>query len=433
MSESVPVAGLVTDVAEGSQAASLLRPGDRVVSVDGALVRDIVDWWWLTDGPSFTVRLVRGGETLDVTLEREPGQPLGVSFAEPVFDGVRECDNACAFCFVSQLPKGLRRSLYVRDDDFRLSFLNGNFVTFTNLDDRDVDRIVEQRLSPLHVSIHAVNEEVRSSLVCPTVDDRALDIVDTLLAAGIEIHVQIVLVPEVNDGDVLDETLSWLAVRPGVLSVGVVPMGFTAHQRRFVSSFDTRRSAAVIAALTPWQARMRAERDANWVYAADEFYLNACVEVPLAEEYDGFPQYENGIGLVRAFRDEFSASPGRGDPDVTVVTGTMFAPVLEEILRADGRERVRVLAVANRLFGGNVAVTGLLSGRDIMDAVMGDAHGGTYLVPDVVVNSDGLLLDDVPACELARRSGRDVRIVGSDGARFRAALNDPSESQADAE
>ena len=410
----------VHSVDSGAAALAGLRSGDIVVAVDIQPIADVIDWMWLTDEPSFVLTIERDGELRTLEVVRTSGEPLGVEFASPVFDGIRECDNACAFCFVSQLPAGLRPSLYVRDDDYRLSFLSGNFVTLTNLTDADIARIVTQRLSPLFVSVHTVDPEVRARLVCATVEDRALEHLDTLLAAGIEVHVQIVLVPGVNDAAELDRTLEYLGERPGILSVGIVPVGVTAHQRRIRAAHDAPSAQALVAQVGTWQQRMRPLREVGWVYAADEFYLLAGEDIPHADMYDDFPQYENGIGMIRAFMDEWSAalapwrSAGVDADGVVLVTGEMFAPVLSGLLAGSPVRGARVLAVRNRLFGGNVAVTGLLSGADIIRAVTDDGGTGRYLVPDVVVNSDGLLLDDVPADTLGSEARADVTLVGAD-------------------
>jgi putative radical SAM enzyme (TIGR03279 family) len=411
------VGAVVSEISKGSDAErSGIVVGDRVLAVDGELLHDILDWQWLTEEPEFVLTLERAGDKVQIEVERVAGRPLGVSFTDVLFDGVRECDNACAFCFVSQLPAGLRRSLYVRDDDFRLSFLNGTFITLTNLEDPDVDRIILQRLSPLYVSLHAIDNAVRRRLICPTVEDRALERVDELLAGGIGLHVQIVLVPGVNDGTVLDETLEWLAARDGVLSVGVVPLGYTGHQSRFSASFEKPEDARrVVEQIRGWQVRLSRDDKDTWLQAADEFYLNAGIDVPDADAYGQFPHYENGVGLVRTFLDELV----EGTEDTTVcghavaVTGTLFAPTLRRALESVGLgHAVEVLDIENELLGGGVSVTGLLGGSEIARALRQHEGDGPYLVPDVVVNSDGLLLDDTPAESLpALAGGKDVRIV----------------------
>jgi putative radical SAM enzyme (TIGR03279 family) len=285
-----------------------LQVGEVVVAVEGQPLRDVVDWLWLADGATVALTVEDAdGDTYETILEREWFQSWGLEFDGVVFDGIRECDNACSFCFVAQLPDGLRRSLYVRDDDYRLSFLAGNFVTLTNLSDYDVDRIIEQRLSPLHVSLHAVDDDVRRRLMCPGVEDRTLEFVDRLTAAGIELHIQFVLVPGVNDDDVLERSLEWLEARPDIVSVGVVPVGATRFQTRISTAYDTPEAcAAVLGQVARWAERMRVDRGVGWVYAADEFYLQAGETLPSWDDYDGFPQFENGIGMARAFLDECS-------------------------------------------------------------------------------------------------------------------------------
>ena len=312
---------------------------------------------------------------------------------------MKTCRNTCAFCFVAQLPKGLRRPLYVRDDDYRLSFLQGNFITLTNLTDADMARIDEQNLSPLYVSLHSVDPVIRERLVCARHDD-ALARFDQLVDIGIELHVQIVLVPGENDVSRLDQTLTWLAMRDGVRSVGVVPIGFTKHQDRFDRSYEnTRDAAAVVEQLEPWRQAFRRRDGVSWVHAADEFYLNARMPVPAAYTYDGYPQYENGIGLVRSFTDEVGTiaedlgevvaqwrSENKGlvtdVQRITLVTGTLFAPVLQSLVSdLEYGDVLRVLAVPNHFFGGNVSVTGLLTDADLSEAIRADNSPGRIFCP----------------------------------------------------
>ncbi len=430
--------GLIASVDPFSPAERAgLRPGDMVVSAEGMTLRDVLEWRWIADGPRVQIEVANeSGTVRPVVLERDAGEVWGFEFADAIFDSVRTCRNDCAFCFMTQLPRGMRRSLYLRDDDYRLSFLQGNFITLTNLTDADVDRIVEQHLSPLYVSLHAVDPEVRSRLVCAR-EDRATNRFDELLSEGIEIHVQIVLVPGVNDGPELQSTLTWLAEREGVASVGVVPLGYTRHQTTFSAGYtDSEAALAIIEQVRPWQFAMRERDGITWVHLADEFYLNARERFPTAEHYDGFPQYENGIGIVRTFVDEATAAreeiasaiaelPAEAE-SVTVVTGVMAATSIAGALEACAAVgRMRLLVVPNRFFGGNVSVAGLLTGEDLSSAITADLErlgaaeddsGRIYLIPDVVMNADGITLDDLTLGDIRERSGADVRLVSSDAA-----------------
>jgi len=424
---------LVATVVAGSPAEQGgVHAGDTILTVDGEPLRDIIDWRWLADGASATLQVRdAAGDVREVTLGRSVDESWGVDFENVVFDGVRTCENRCAFCFMTQLPSGLRRALYLRDDDYRLSFLQGNFVSLTNLSDADILRIAEQHLSPLYVSLHAVDPEVRGRLVCAREDDALLRF-DELVESGIDLHVQIVLVPGVNDGDELDRTLTWLAQREGVASVGVVPLGFTRYQQAYSASY-TEASAAwtVIAQVEPWQRAFQARDATAWVYLADEFYLNARVDVPPARDYDGFPQYENGIGIVRCFLDDFESRRPRFavalgdlrdvDSHPVVITGAAAGPVLRSSIDSLGaRDTIGVLEVQNEFFGGNVSVTGLIVGRDLADAVRRceteSSDRSTYLVPDVVFNADGLTLDDMTIDDLRRSTGADLRVISCDAA-----------------
>ena len=425
---------------DGPGARAGLRVGDVIATADGSLLRDVIDWMWAADSDRVRLTLEPTGERAgrEVTVHRALDESWGITFASVVFDGVRECDNACSFCFVAQLPLGMRPSLYVRDDDFRLSFLAGNFVTLTNLVDTDLARIAQQRLSPLYVSLHSVDPDVRRSLLCPVADD-ALRRFDQLVASGIEMHVQLVLVRGVNDGAVLERTLEWLALREGVLSVGVVPVGVTRYQAQDLGTFSRPQHAlAVLDTIGPWRARMFEERGVRWVHAADEFHLLAAAPLPPAADYDGFPQFENGIGMVRAFVDELAdevaaskAPPGRARASAVLVTGELFAPVLRSCATSlDGLGAdARILAVPNRLLGGNVGVAGLLAGGDIAAEIARDAEEApagsaptSYLVPAAATNQDGLFIDDLRVEDVAHRSGADVRLVSSDAAGLAAAL-----------
>lgn len=412
--------------------------GDTVVAVDENPIADVIDWQWYSADDHITLSILTAeGTARTIELTRDFGVGWGIHFEDRLFDGIRSCRNKCEFCFVAQLPPGLRKTLYVRDDDFRLSFLDGNFISLTNLSESDLSRIIEQRLSPLYISLHAVNQKVRSRLIGCALDNAIVSLL-TLTEAGIEAHIQIVLTPQVNDDGVLEETLTWLAERNNILSVGIVPLGYTSHQSRFGSSWEDPSAAlSVIEQVRPWQVRMRSEIGIDWIYLADEFYINAGQPLPDATRYDGFPQYENGIGIARYFLDDIAASnKALGEalrafpPEVriTLVTGTLAAGVVREALSTiDSHSRVRVLEVENCFFGGNVGVTGLLAGRDIEEAIRDDSQSDSpadlYLVPDIIFNSDGLTLDDLTAEDLSAAPPARLRIVTADAAGLLSGLH----------
>lgn len=428
--------GVVGALDAGSPAQRAgLAVGDVIVSADGHELSDVLDWMWWADDAAVDLSL-EDGRT--VTVEREPGEAWGIEFADALFDGVRRCVNDCTFCFIHQLPADMRSSLNVRDDDYRLSFLQGNFVTLTNVSDADIARIVEQHLSPLHVSVHAVTPEVRERLIGRH-HGIGLDRLDELVQAGIEVHTQIVLVPGVNDGPELDRTIEYLKDRrPGIVSVGIVPVAHTDHlSRRGVdgapltgapqpSYAGQSASAQVIAQVQRHQFESREATELTWVHLADEFYIEANAPFPKEEWYDGFPQYENGIGMVVSFasdvRERFEALTAaveripEGSDALTVIvgelaTGTVLGAL--SALRAGGR--VRVLPVKNRFFGGNVSVTGLLTGTDIAQAIRYDAahaeQPSTYVVPAIIFNVDRVTLDGYTEADLAREAAAPITFV----------------------
>ena len=413
--------GIVASVDASSPASREgITPGDVLQSADGNRLSDIIDWQWYADGFEVELEVVSAaGSIRIVTLEREPGEVWGVEFEDVLFDGVRRCANRCTFCFMGMLPEDLRDPLYVKDDDFRLSFLQGNFVTLTNVNADDLTRIVEQRLQPLHVSVHAWDDEVRAALIGPAARRGKSSIVD-LLDAGMSIHAQIVLVPGVNDGDVLEETLDALLAFPGVLSIGIVPLGFTRFQDRFDRSFDSPDAAAsVIDQVEAIASKRFVAEGAYRIHLADEFFLYAQRRVPPAERYEGFPQFEDGIGMVRSFidevddrREEIASAIAGVEPAtreaIRLVTAEAFAPVLAETLVRFGVSGSCLLTVGNGFFGGNVDVAGLLTAHDMIESIDACVGAGYVFVPDIVFNSDGLTLDGASMDEV--RSGRSAQV-----------------------
>jgi len=415
--------GIIAAVEKGSPAhAAGLRAGDRLIAINGRLVRDVLDCQFYAEGKAI-LDIERSGQHLRVELEVD-GAGLGLEFVAPTFDGLRRCVNRCPFCFLKGLPRRLRRSLYVKDDDYRYSFLFGNFITLTNLTEADWERLAEQRLSPLYVSVHATDLDLRRRLLG---NPRAPDVLAQLRRLGelrIRVHTQVVLCPGVNDGPHLDRTIGDLAaLYPTVASIGVVPVGLTAHH--LTSSLPLRRftedeAKVVVAQLRRWQRRFRAQLGISLVYPSDEFYLLAGWPIPAASWYDGFPQYENGIGMVRVLLDDWyrarrRASRGlRGDLKgrVALVCGTLIAPLLaivvEELDRLAGAE-VELIPVTNRFFGETVTVSGLLTGRDVLEVLREWRTLDVLVLPRHMLDATGQrFLDDLTPDDLARALG--VRI-----------------------
>lgn len=410
------------------------EPGCRITSVDGHPVRDLIDWRWLSSDDEMTVGYIDlDGERGEVDLERDEGEGWGFSFDGAVFDGIRQCRNACTFCFMRQLPQGMRCSLYLRDDDFRLSFLAGTFVTLTNLTPEDERRIVEQRISPLRVSLHAADPEVRRKLMGKHAQ-AGIEALDRLLAAGVEAHTQIVLVPGANDGDVLRGTLEWARRRPGILDVGIVPLGYTRHQSLFDRSFnDPRDARSVLDIIAPFQREERAKRGTPWVFAADEFYRNAygpaaLEHVPPAADYGDFSMFEDGIGVIRSCADDWREACAAGAAErcaealrraglrAAYVAGCALRETFPALIGGSPLQGAfEPLFVENRYFGGNVDVTGLLAGEDVArsvrDYLAGCEARPLILLPRVMFNDDGVTLDGWTAEDVGKAAGCRASVV----------------------
>jgi len=452
----------VVSVAAGSPAQRCgLEPGDELLRINGSQPTDVIEYQRLVDEGEVDLEVGRGGIVLELVVSKEAGEPLGAEISSPIFDRVRTCDNHCEFCFIYQLPKGLRRSLYVKDDDFRLSFLYGNFTTLTRFTEADLERVVTERLSPLYVSIHATDPEVRSRLLRNPRGAISLRWLAALLDAGIEVHGQVVLCPGVNDGPVLEDTMAGIAERfVRLASVGVVPVGVSRYQREgSLVPIEPSAAGAVIDTVEAWQQVFLRLVSRRLVFAADELYLLAGRALPGAEAYEGFPQHENGVGMARAFIDAFSGRSGlpggsrsgffaavdgapatgyraprqglrpvasaarpsaRGCRPVGVLTGEYGAMVLEPLLRSGGFNHARTVVVQNRFFGGNIAVAGLLVGEDVADVLRREPSGHRYLLPDVCFSGgrflDGLSVESLP---------RPVEVVPTDGQALRRALLEP--------
>ena len=414
---------VVAAVRPGSDAAAAgLQPLDRVLTLNGAALRDAIDFQFHAGEPMLRLGLERDGAHRLLTIVRT-GSDLGVELTAPRAGDIATCANKCVFCFIHQLPKGMRKSLYVKDDDYRLSFLHGNYITLTDLAEDAFERIVEQRLSPLYVSVHATDPDLRHRLLGnPRRSAEILPRLERLAKARIRVHAQIVLCPDLNDGPHLARTVAELApLHPHVATTAIVPVGLTRHRQRLpdLRVLTADEAAALVATVEGWQRDFLATLGSRFVFLSDEVYLVAGRPLPAASSYEGFPVIEDGIGLVRRFEDGWLRSLARRHArrvvrDATLVTGELFAPRLRALAATlDDGARARVAAVPNDFFGRGIGVTGLLTGIDIQRALAarGDL-GETVLVPAVTIrDGDGVFLDDMTPADLARDLGVDVTIV----------------------
>ncbi len=451
----------VVAVAPGSPAALAgVEVGDEVRAIDAQVPRDIIEWRFLVDEADPVLEIERGGLELTLEVTKRAGEPLGVEVHSALFDQVRTCDNHCSFCFIYQLPPGLRPSLYLKDDDYRLSFLYGNFTTLTRFTEADLERVVTERLSPLHVSIHATDPEVRVEMLRNRRGATSLRWLRALLDHGIEVHGQVVVCPGINDGAVLDDTLAGVLDRfPELASLCVVPLGiskFNAESRMRPHTVEEAR--VVVETVEDWQDVFATVLGRRLVFAGDEYYLLADRPFPAADSYEGFPMHEDGIGMARTLELElfghkadatgtqdgfFSWADGSSSSDadyepyrgqratadqllqirpsrrapIGILTGPYGARVLAPLVARLERPDVRVVSVENQFFGGTTGVTGLMVGEDLARTLSAEPSGHRYLLPDVCL-SNGRFLDGLSPADLPRP----VEIIPTDGHALRAAL-----------
>lgn len=467
MSETIDKAPHVVAVDEDSAARRHgLQMGDVIVSVNGVVPRDVIEWQRLVDSDELSITLTRSGIEMDVEVARVPGEPFGVTVSSAVFDRIHTCDNHCEFCFIYQLPKGMRTSLYTKDDDYRLSFLYGNFTTLTRFTEADLERVIDEKLSPLYVSIHAAEPRKRAEMLRNERGGTSLRWLHQLIDAGVEVHAQIVLCPGVNDGDVLDDTLHRLLEDFANLStVAIVPLGLSKHNTEPRMRVHSREEArAAIDLIDAWSARFMSVLGRPVVFAADELYLRAGRELPGLTAYGEFEMLEDGIGLGRSFIEGFkgnrddtrhhdggffgsvdstayvralnpaadtslrqshavpvslSAKRSQDVRSLAIVTGELGAAVIGPLLRSIDDDRISLVTVPNRFFGGNTAVAGLMTFEDIMETLGEGDRNTRYLLPDVCLNGERFL-DGHTVEELSRV--HNVEVMPTSGSALRARI-----------
>ncbi|KAF1086467.1 Radical SAM superfamily protein [Sporotomaculum syntrophicum] len=407
---------IIKSVADDSIADELrLQAGDVLLQINGQEVNDMLDYRYLIADEYLQVLVQKyNEEQWLLEIEKDYDETLGLVFQDDGWGPTRQCGNKCIFCFVDQMPGQMRPSLYVKDDDYRLSFAQGNFITLTNIGPTELERIAQMRLSPLYISVHTTNPVLRREMMGNPRAEQVMDQLRFLADAGIRMHTQVVLCPGVNDGSELNRTIGDLGeLWPAVCSLAVVPVGLTAHRQKLFSlnTYNPREAREVVREVQRWQKVFMAEYEYPLVFASDEFYLLAGARIPPAEEYCDFPQTENGVGLVRLFMDEWKQLAGLLPECVehpihcSLVTGTLAGPLLAPVaarLNKISGLQVDLHILENKYFGKTVTVAGLLTGTDLLNGLAGLDLGERLFIPGVMLRAgEQVFLDDVTLKELS--------------------------------
>jgi len=422
------MAAQIISVQRGSLAESSgIKTGDVLVSINGKKLKDVLDYQYLCQDEHLDLKVKRDGEFYSTSIDNDADRGLGLKFSSSVFDKIMTCNNSCQFCFIDQLPRGLRPSLYLKDDDYRLSFLYGNFITLTNMGDGDIKRIIDQRLSPIYVSLHSSDILTRKELIRPKDDDIVLEMLNNLIAGGIEAHIQIVLCPGINDGPPLTKTILELQ-KMGVASIGIVPAGLTGYRDKLetIRPVSGDEAKELIRAVSKTQDANMKSIGRRVVFLADEFYLISGTKLPDGEYYEDYPQLENGIGLSRLFLDEIETKMNDedliiGKKEHAVLTSTMAAPVLTAAIESINRRTgamLRIVEIKNSFFAGHISVAGLLAGADIKANENLFEQGESVLAPDISLNQDRLFLDGISEEEIKGDVFFDLQFVSTTGSAF---------------
>ena len=418
-------------VDENSVGAEIgLEKGDSILAFDGEEAVDVLDYEYYEGQEAFSITvLTKDGEKVDVDIEKDIDETLGLTFDESAYLKSRACRNKCIFCFVDQLPKGMRKSLYFKDDDWRMSFAAGNYVTFTNLTEKEIQRILSKKFSPLYVSVHASDDNVRRAMLQNKTAQDIIPLLKRFADAGITMHTQIVLCPGVNDGEVLQKTMDDLyALYPYVNTLAVVPVGLTKFRDGLtqVKPLDEEDAKKVLEMTDRFAQKCKEENGCRFVYCSDEFYLKAKKDFPTYGEYGSFSQIEDGVGLITKFKKEFDDAvknfSAAKEGSFTLVTGVSAYPFIKNLadeLKEKFGVKCQVIRVENEFFGKSVTVSGLLTARDILAALSKTEVGDTVLLPRVLLREiKDVFLDDVTLDEFKKAVGRKVETVENDGADF---------------
>lgn len=422
------MAARIASIDPGSLAEQAgLRAGETILEINGIEIRDYLDYMYASCQDEIEIRL----EDRTVEIENEDYLPLGVGFDSLLIDQPRSCHNQCVFCFIDQLPKNMRETCYFKDDDYRLSFLQGNYVSMTNMKDEDVERILRYNLPRINVSVHTTNPELRKQMLHNKRAGAVLDYLRRFAEGGLNLNAQIVLCPGYNDGPELDRTLEDLGkLGYSMESISIVPVGLSDHREGLpaLTRFDRESAGGVIRQVTAWQDRFRKELGTRLVYLGDEFYIMAQQPLPDYDHYEGFPQLENGVGLCTSlgyeFREALEDAEGRMPARrKTVATGQIAYGFLCGLIHMLEGDRIAVIPISNRFFGEHITVTGLVTGQDLIAQLQGRDLGEELLISSAMLRHDGdLFLDDTSVEDVARALGIKVTPVPNDGYAFLHAL-----------
>ena len=427
----------ITGVEPGSIAEELeLEAGDALLLVNGQPVKDVFDYRYLTNEEYLTVLIRKeNGEEWELEIEKEYEEDLGLVFESGLMDEYRSCRNKCIFCFIDQMPPGMRETLYFKDDDSRLSFLQGNYVTLTNMSQEDLERVIRYRLEPINISFHTTNPELRCWMLKNRFAGDVCQKAKLLWEAGIEMNGQIVLCRGINDGEELERSIRELSgFLPFLKSVSVVPVGLTRYRQDLypLEPFSREDAKAVIDCIERWQRRIFQEHGTHFIHASDEWYLLAERELPEAERYDGYPQLENGVGMLRLLREETQEAlrnlkDDGAQEDLSIATGLLAGPCIEELCRKIQKKfpgrKIHVFQVKNHFFGERITVSGLITGQDLKEQLKGKELGSRLLLPcNMLREGENVFLDDVSVGELEKALQTKIHIVKSSGYDFVSAV-----------
>lgn len=421
---------IIKSVQPGSIAEEMeLMPGDELLRINGKKMKDVIDYHYLIHDEFLTLLVVKANkEEWELEIEKEYDDDLGIEFEDGLMDQYRSCRNKCVFCFIDQNPKGMRETIYFKDDDARLSFLQGNYITLTNMTEEEVERICFYKLSPINISVHTTNPELRCKMLNNRFAGERLLYLKRFYDAGLEMNGQVVLCPGYNDKEELDRTIHDLSkLLPFMRTMSVVPVGISKYREHLtpMRKFSKEEARQVIEQVTQWQKKLLNERGTRFVFLSDEWYLNAELPLPKEADYEGYPQIENGVGMIRSLTEEVNQALKQMEADhkvrnCSLVTGVLAADTLKQIasnvMDQFDHTKITVYPIVNDFFGHDITVAGLVTGQDIIAQLKGKDLGEALLMPDVMLRSgEQVLLDDITVKDIENALQTTVRIVKSDG------------------